>query len=41
MAAAIHRIKVVNDVSDLVPILRAVGTPLRLKVVQRLSLIHI
>jgi predicted DNA-binding ArsR family transcriptional regulator len=37
MAAAIHRIKVVNDVSDLVPILRAVGTPLRLKVVQRLG----
>ncbi len=39
MAAAttIHRIKVVNDVSDLVPILRAVGTPVRLKVVQRLG----
>ncbi len=37
MAAAIHRIKVINDVSDLVPILRAVGTPLRLKVVQRLG----
>jgi predicted DNA-binding ArsR family transcriptional regulator len=37
MAAAIHRIKVVNDVSDLVPILRAVGSPLRLKVVQRLG----
>ena len=37
MAAAIHRIKVVNDVSDLVPVLRAVGTPLRLKVVQRLG----
>ena len=37
MAASIHRIKVVNDVSDLVPILRAVGTPVRLKVVQRLG----
>ncbi len=37
MAAAIHRIKVVNDVSDLVPILRAVATPVRLKVVQRLA----
>jgi len=37
MAAAIHRIKVINDVSDLVPILRAVGSPLRLKVVQRLG----
>ncbi len=37
MAAAIHRIKVVNDVSDLVPILRAVGTPLRLKLVRRLG----
>jgi len=37
MAAVIHRIKVVNDVSDLVPILRAVGSPLRLKVVQRLG----
>jgi predicted DNA-binding ArsR family transcriptional regulator len=36
-AAAIHRIKVVNDVSDLVPILRAVATPVRLKVVQRLG----
>ena len=36
-AATIHRIKVVNDVSDLVPILRAVGTPVRLKVVQRLG----
>jgi predicted DNA-binding ArsR family transcriptional regulator len=37
MAGAIHRIKVVNDVSDLVPILRAVGSPLRLAVVQRLG----
>ncbi len=37
MASAIHRIKVVNDVSDLVPILRAVGTPLRLKLVRRLG----
>lgn len=37
MAGTIHRIKVVNDVSDLVPILRAVGTPLRLKLVRRLG----
>ncbi len=37
MAAAIHRIKVVNDVSDLVPILRAVDTPVKLKLVQRLG----
>ena len=37
MAGAIHRIKVVNDVSDLVPILRAVGTPTRLKLVRRLG----
>ncbi len=37
MSAAVHRIKVVNDVSDLVPILRAVGTPLRLRLVQRLG----
>ena len=37
MAATMHRIKVVNDVSDLVPILRAVGTPIRLRVVQRLG----
>jgi predicted DNA-binding ArsR family transcriptional regulator len=35
--ATIHRIKVVNDVSDLVPILRAVDTPLKLKLVQRLA----
>ena len=37
MSTAIHRIKVVNDVSDLVPILRAVDTPLKLKLVQRLA----
>lgn len=37
MSAAIHRIKVVNDVSDLVPILRAVDSPVKLKLVQRLG----
>lgn len=37
MANALHRIKVVNDVSDLVPVLRAVDTPLKLKLVQRLA----
>ncbi len=37
MAAAIHRIKVVNDASDLVPILRAVDSPVKLKLVQRLG----
>jgi len=37
MAATIHRIKVVNDVSDLVPILRAVDSPVKLKLVQRLG----
>jgi len=37
MAAQVHRIKVVNDVSDLVPILRAVDSPVRLKLVQRLG----
>ncbi|HTT73388.1 MAG TPA: ArsR family transcriptional regulator [Thermoplasmata archaeon] len=37
MAAQIHRIKVVNDVSDLVPILRAVDSPVKLKLVQRLG----
>ena len=37
MSAAIHRIKVVNDVSDLVPILRAVDSPLKLKLVHRLG----
>ena len=37
MVANIHRIKVVNDVSDLVPILRAVDSPVKLKLVQRLG----
>jgi predicted DNA-binding ArsR family transcriptional regulator len=37
MAAQIHRIKVINDVSDLVPILRAVDSPVKLKLVQRLG----
>ncbi len=37
MASQIHRIKVVNDVSDLVPILRAVDSPVKLKLVQRLG----
>ena len=37
MVGGIHRIKVVNDVSDLVPILRAVDSPLKLKLVQRLG----
>jgi predicted DNA-binding ArsR family transcriptional regulator len=37
MTAAMHRIKVVNDMSELVPILRAVDTPLKLKLVQRLA----
>ena len=32
-----HRIKVVNEVSELVPILREVDTPVKLKVLQRLS----
>ncbi len=32
-----HRIKVVNDVSDLVSILRAVDSPLKLRLVQRLG----
>ncbi len=32
-----HRIKVVNEVSELVPILRAVDTPVKLKLLQRLS----
>jgi predicted DNA-binding ArsR family transcriptional regulator len=32
-----HRIKVVNDVSELVPLLRAVDSPLKLKLVQRLG----
>jgi predicted DNA-binding ArsR family transcriptional regulator len=37
VSAAIHRIKVVNDVSDLVPILRAVDSAVKLKLVQRLG----
>jgi predicted DNA-binding ArsR family transcriptional regulator len=37
MAAAMHRIKVVNDMSELVPILRAVDSPVKLKLVQRLA----
>jgi predicted DNA-binding ArsR family transcriptional regulator len=37
MAAVMHRIKVVNDMSELVPILRAVDSPLKLKLVQRLA----
>jgi predicted DNA-binding ArsR family transcriptional regulator len=37
VSAAMHRIKVVNDVSDLVPILRAVDSPLKLRLVQRLG----
>jgi predicted DNA-binding ArsR family transcriptional regulator len=37
MSAAMHRIKVVNDVSDLVSILRAVDSPVKLKLVQRLG----
>ena len=37
MSATMHRIKVVNDVSDLVPILRAVDSPVKLKLVQRLG----
>lgn len=37
MTAAMHRIKVVNDMSELVPILRAVDTPLKLKLVQKLA----
>ena|SRR5690348_1664330 len=32
-----HRIKVVNDISELVPILRAVDTPVKLRLVQRLA----
>ncbi|MCI4337056.1 MAG: ArsR family transcriptional regulator [Thermoplasmata archaeon] len=32
-----HRIKVVNDISELVPVLRAVDTPVKLKLVQRLA----
>jgi predicted DNA-binding ArsR family transcriptional regulator len=37
MAAVMHRIKVVNDMSELVPILRAVDSPVKLKLVQRLA----
>jgi predicted DNA-binding ArsR family transcriptional regulator len=37
MVAAMHRIKVVNDMSELVPILRAVDSPVKLKLVQRLA----
>ena len=37
MSAVMHRIKVVNEVSELVPILRAVDTPVKLKLLQRLS----
>src|SRR5271170_3201023 len=37
MSASMHRIKVVNDVSDLVSILRAVDSPLKLRLVQRLG----
>src|SRR5580658_5742825 len=37
MAAGMHRIKVVNDISELVPVLRAVDTPVKLKLVQRLA----
>ncbi len=37
MSTVMHRIKVVNDMSDLVPILRAVDSPLKLRLVQRLA----
>jgi predicted DNA-binding ArsR family transcriptional regulator len=37
MVAGMHRIKVINDVSDLVPILRAVDSPVKLQLVQRLG----
>jgi predicted DNA-binding ArsR family transcriptional regulator len=37
MATGMHRIKVVNEISDLVPVLRAVDSPLKLKLLQRLS----
>ena len=36
-AAGMHRIKVVNDISELVPVLRAVDTPVKLRLVQRLA----
>jgi predicted DNA-binding ArsR family transcriptional regulator len=37
MSAVMHRIKVVNDISELVPILRAVDSQVKLKLVQRLA----
>ncbi len=37
MSTVVHRIKVINDVSDLVPILRAVDSPVKLALVQRLG----
>ncbi len=37
VSATMHRIKVINDVSDLVPILRAVDSPIKLRLVQRLG----
>ena len=37
MVAGVHRIKVVNDVSDLVPILRAVDSDVKLQLVKRLG----
>ena len=37
MVAGVHRIKVVNDVSDLVPILRAVDSTVKLQLVKRLG----
>ncbi|MCI4318833.1 MAG: ArsR family transcriptional regulator [Thermoplasmata archaeon] len=37
MSAVMHRIKVVNDMSELVPVLRAVDTPVKLALVQRLA----
>jgi predicted DNA-binding ArsR family transcriptional regulator len=37
MATVMHRIKVVNEISDLVPILRAVDTPVKLKLLHKLT----
>lgn len=37
ISSGIHRIKVINEISELVPVLRAVDTPLKLKLLQRLS----
>ncbi len=37
VSAVIHRIKVVNDISELVPILRAVDSTVKLSLVQRLA----